>query len=509
MNIKIGYIIFLAALLFSCNDEYDLRIVKEIQIINNPSGVAPLTAQLLIQTRRAVTVQMRVVGKNGTDSDVIQDFPSLSEELDLMVLGLYPNHLNQVALTFFNKNGKELGTEIISIQTGEIIAEMPEITINTVQSASMAEGLHFVNYMGHNGAPFPQRPFIFDNYGDIRWYLDYSQQDTLGTLSFDNGFTRLQNGHFITGDKATDKLYEINMYGEIINEWELGNHAFHHHVIEKPNGNLLVTVDDLAKNTFEDVVLEIDRTSGSIVTKWDLNDALDNSRTTWDTDLTNIQEDWFHGNGLAFDERDNTIIVSGRTQGVVKLTAANEVVWILAPHKGLATSGNGTDLTQYLLQPLDAQNTPISDAAVLNGDVNHTDFEWAWYQHSPILLANGNFMLFDNGDTRNYTGQEKYSRAVEYKIDETNKTIQQVWDYGKARGAETYSRIVSRVGYLEAENHVLFSSGAIQHNGIFQGKIIEINKADQQIIFEATIKPPTPLFIITFHNTHRLPLYPN
>ncbi len=38
-------------------------------------------------------------------------------------------------------------------------------------------------------------------------------------------------------------------------------------------------------------------------------------------------------------------------------------------------------------------------------------------------------------------------------------TIQQKWQYGKERGLETFSAIVSSVQYLPATNHVLFSPG--------------------------------------------------
>ena len=505
---KLPIFLFLFVLL-SCNDEYDLRIVKEIQVIQNPSGQAPLTAQLLIETKRAVSVKMRVIGKNGSASDVIQEFPEVGESLNLMVLGLYPNYENQVELTFYNTKGKEIGQELVQIQTDPLSTDFPDITIDVPATGDVMTGMNLVNYFGFDTEQRPNRPFIFDNFGDIRWYLDLTEHEVLYSSFLDNGLNVLKNGNFVFGDKLTDALYEVDRYGEILNTWELEGYGFHHHIIEKPNGNFIVTVDDFSKNTVEDVILELDRTTGDIVNTWDLNISLDNTRDAWDTDLTNIAEDWFHGNGLEYDESDNTIIVSGRTQGVVKLNESNEVVWIMAPHKGWSTAGNGTDLTQYLLQPLDAQNQPITNQQVLDGETNHADFEWNWYQHSPVLMPNGNIVLFDNGDNRNYSDVEKYSRAVEFKIDETNKTIQQVWDYGKTRGAACYSRIVSKVWYFENEDNVLFTPGAVQYNGDDYGKIIEVDRSTNEVQFEATIRPPNVLFIITFHNAARVDLYPN
>ena len=121
---------------------------------------------------------------------------------------------------------------------------------------------------------------------------------------------------------------------------------------------------------------------------------------------------------MEYSSDDNEIIVSGRTQGIVKLSAQNEVSYILAPHREWNTSGNGTELSQFLLTPLDANDEPITDTDVLDGSENHPDFELSWYQHSPILMPNGNLMVFDNGDNRNYTNFGPYSRAVEYRSEE-------------------------------------------------------------------------------------------
>jgi arylsulfate sulfotransferase len=211
---------------------------------------------------------------------------------------------------------------------------------------------------------------------------------------------------------------------------------------------------------------------------------------------------------VAHDARDGGIVVSGRTQGTVKLTPDNAVVWILAPHRGWATAGDGTDLTARLLQPLDAAGQPITDATVLDGTANHPDFAWAWYQHCPIVLDDGTLLLFDNGDNRNYTGAQRYSRVVAYRIDETAMTVQQLWQYGAERGAETYSRIVSGVDYHAAEDNVMFMPGAAGTDPARYGKVVEVDYTTRAVVFEATITPPTAPFGITFHRVKRLPLYP-
>jgi arylsulfate sulfotransferase len=298
------------------------------------------------------------------------------------------------------------------------------------------------------------------------------------------------------------------MLGNIINYWDVGvfGYGFHHQVLEKDNGNFILTANKFSESTIEDYVVEIDRDNGLLLNSWDFKESLEYDRRAWPANNQDV--DWFHGNALVHDKNDNSIIVSGRTQGVVKFNADNEVIWIMAPHRDWGISGDGKDLNQFLLQPLDANDQPITNEAVLDGTENHPDFEWNWYQHAPQLLPNGNIMLFDNGDNRNYVNFGPYSRAVEFEIDETNMTIRQVWEYGKERGEETYSKIVSDIDYYPEENHVFFSPGAIKNNGNY-GKVIEIDYDTKEVFFEATIRAPQAAWnIITFHRTERMSIYP-
>lgn len=481
-------------------------IIESFEVQLNPSGYAPLTALLSLQTNQEVTVEISIIGRNGSASTVTNRFEENSTNFDLEILGLYADHQNELLIRLLDGSGTTLETHSLTVQTDPLIPDLPQINIEVPSNASVPE-FNFVNYFGFSENPRPQRPFIFDQFGAIRWYLDFSNHPTLSELFFDNGMTRLQNGNLLFGDGFTGSIYETDLLGRVVNSWSLQGNGFHHHVIEKPNGNLLVTINDASKTTVEDVVIEIDRNSGEIITTWDFNNSLDNSRRAWPTDLADLNIDWFHANAIEYSEADNEIIVSGRTQGIVKLDAQNEVSYILAPHKEWNLSGSGQDLSQLLLTPLDASGIEITDMDVLEGNTNHPDFEWPWYQHSPILMPNGNLMVFDNGDNRNYTNSGPYSRAVEYEIDEANMTIKQVWTYGKERGNDIYSRIVSKVSYIEAKNSVLFTPGASFEAGIPAGKVIEIAYDTQEVIFEATITPPNARFIITFHNVLRMSLY--
>jgi arylsulfate sulfotransferase len=255
--------------------------------------------------------------------------------------------------------------------------------------------------------------------------------------------------------------------------------------------------------TDEDYIIEIDRATGNILNTWDLKQSLNEYRQTLNNDLT----DWVHTNGIVYDATDNTIIISGRVQGVFKLTHDNHVKWVLGPHRGWGPNHMGQDLNQLLLTPLDSKGVAITDTSVLNGWTNSPDFEWNWYQHSPQLIPNGDLMVFDNGATRNFNPNESnYSRAVEYKIDESNMTVQQIWEYGKERGVETFSQIVSSVKYLP-DNHVLFSPGfSVPNSTGYGGKIVEVDYATKNVVFQMSVSSANTW---GWHRVQRMPIYSN
>lgn len=478
--------------------------ISNEKVTLNPSGFSPLTATISLETSVATKISLRVVGKHEAETDVVKDFDDIASTHNIPVLGLYADYDNTVELIFKDASGATLGNKSYTIKTAPLPADTyPAITIDAKNTALMAPGMTLVSYFGYKDNPFPQKPFMFDDYGDVRWYFDFRTSATLSNMFYDDGMERLQNGNLYFGDGSTNTIYELDFLGNTIDRWPLNGFLFHHNVQEKPNGNFLVTVSKPG-STIEDYIIEIDRSSKQIIRTWDLTQSLQYSRQTLTTDPV----DWIHVNAIIYDASDNTIIISGRTQALVKLDENNNVVWIMGCHKGWGIAGNGADLNNFLLQPLDKNDQPITDQNVLDGNTNHTDFEWNWYQHAPLLMPNGHVMLFDNGgDNRNFSGAGQYSRAVEYDINTANKTVKQIWEYGKERGAATFSHIVSDVDFLSAENHVIFSPGAV-NNATNYAKVVELDYATQNVLFEATITPQTSFYGITLHRTERLNLYP-
>ena len=511
--LRIGIVCGFLLCLFGCDEDMvrfdpsDFDFVTDFALVRDPTGYAPLSAEATFTATQASQLVLEVTGPEDSSAPVSQRFQVVRGPNTIPVLGLYPGRTNTVTFRF-QENGMDLGVITEELRAPLLSPDISAVTINTISPAAIKPGMNLVSSFGHNGEFRPQKPFIFDADGRIRWYFDPTGHPILNDLFYDDGVERLTNGNLYFGDGGTDLIVELDMLGRVINTWAMPGYEFHHNVIEKPDGNFIVTVSKQGEPTVEDYIIEINRITGEIVTEWNLNESLDNTRRSWPTNFADLNVDWFHGNAVAYNQFDDTIIVSGRTQGTVKLTRSNEVVWILAPHVDWATAGNGVDLATKLLQPLDASGQPISDSDVLNGTINHPDFEWAWYQHAPELLPDGRLLLFDNGDNRNFVEAGPYSRAVVYQIDEEAMTIQQSWQYGKERGTDLFSRIVSDVDFHEAENNVVFMPGAVGRGGTPVGKVVEVDFATREVLFEATVTAPTAQFGITFHRVERLSLYP-
>jgi arylsulfate sulfotransferase len=476
-------------------------------LVLNPSGYAPLTARLAFTSRQSGQLRLVVHGRHGAASDLTQQFADEGTVHTVPIMGLYPDYANTVSVQLVNPTGQVLADTTLTIQTAPLPPTMPSNLVTTAPAGTLGGDFTLVSNFS---ATDPQMPLIVDNYGEVRWLLDYRSLAELGQLSYDCGISRLRNGNYCFGDKTTSQLFEVDVYGTIINRWNMPNYTFHHEVYEKPDGNFLVTANKTGSThangtaSEEDYVIEIDRHANRVVQEWDLKQSFDENRHALETDPL----DWFHGNAVLYDPSDNTIIVSGRYQGVAKLTYDNHVKWLLAPHRAWGTNHQGQDLSQLTLKPLTAGGQAITDTAVVNGSANAPDFEWNWYQHSVQLMPNGDLLLFDNGTNRNFirNAATHYSRAVEYRLDPSARTVQQIWTYGKERGDQTFSTIVSRVQYLPAVNHILFCPGYQVPNATGTGgKVIEVDYASKQVLFEMQM---TPANGFAFHRAQRESIYP-
>ncbi|MGB5170721.1 aryl-sulfate sulfotransferase [Eudoraea sp.] len=484
MSIKIFprsfFIWVLTVLLFSsCGT--DLKYSMETTL--NPNKIAPLTALVKIETDKPCNATIKVLGK----TPVEQSFSLNSTNLEIPIVGLYANTLNKVVVILDYEGGQTIDT--LEIKTENIPSYFPDITINKLNRTKMASGLHACDIHFANNGKFKSGPLIFDDEGQVRWYLDLSFAGKMVSP-----FQRLKDGTILMVTRHI--IYEFDMLGKLLKETKIDtNFGMHHDVVELPDGNLLICVgvrgqfirlDDKLVQSDSDFIMVFDRENSKILRVWDMAKHLDVSRN----ELNFFRPgDWLHMNALAFDERDNSIIVSGKNQGLIKISLTDSLQWIMAPKRNWGKSGRdgkGFEIEPFLLTAVDSEGKPYPKA-VQEGVEIEDEFEFPWGMHAPYILPNGNLLVFDNGAFRNYENNIHYSRAVEYKVNEENQTVEQVWQYGKERGREFFSSIIGDVDYLAEPENVLITSGYLTNGGNLHGKIVEVEYKTGEEVFEATL----------------------
>lgn len=491
----------------------------------NPSGYNPLAATVRLNLPCSGSIRVGVIPKNGAKTPKLTHTYMYSRQMVqfVTVLGLYVDYENEVEIVFLDKEGNERAASIVKVKTGLLDDyRLAKIKVTKAIPEKMEPGLNLISSPGQDEND-TSIPYMVDADGEIRWLLDWRNSPELLHIGAQCGAHRLTNGNYILGDFNNNQLVEVNVLGEIIRRWSLTamGYSFHHEVTPIANGNYLVTVsktsavrtDGKAHRTL-DHIIEFNPETGEVVKEWDLGTMLDQDRiNAVDSQLPGAQyygqniSNWLHNNGVAA-YGDDAILATARWQGVIKYGREGDLHWVISPHKDW-----GEAWKPYLLQPLDRNGLPITDPDVLNGLKSHPDFDWSWGVHCPVALPNGHILVFDNGYCRNFeprfqSDPASYSRIVEYEVNEKDRTVRQVWQYGLERGRECYGAAMSGVQHLPETNHRLFCPGLTNRlsDGLEGGRVVEIDPRTGEVVFELELASH---FATTFHRASRIPLYPD
>ena len=398
----------------------------------------------------------------------------------LPIYGLYPGEENTIVIEYENVKQE------IKIKTKELPKDFILPTSVEKEDDKLTNDLYFFT-PSSNGYTC-----AYDTNGDVRWYLTNK-----ATWKID----RLENGHLLVSTERLVNspyyltgLYEMDMLGKIYVEYSLPG-GYHHDYYEMPNGNILVASDNFASDdgTVEDYIVELDRKTGDIVKEIDLKDILnieDGKSENW------VDYDWFHNNSIWYDEKTNSITLSGRHQdAVINIDYEKEKLnWII----GDSTNWS-KEYQKYFFKP-------VGDA-----------FEWQWSQHAAMITPEGYVFIFDNGNNKSKNKEEyvdaedSYSRGVMYKIDTDKMTIEQVFEYGKERGSRFYSPYISDVDYIDKNHYIIHSGGIVYVDGKNSNQPAGLAGADKlvsdtvellknEVVFE--IKLPT-----NNYRVEKMPLY--
>lgn len=418
----------------------DDELIKEVEashtfeepfIALDPYENAPLSALIIFTTDEETGVKIKIVGQEKA-YDVENQFEKAKEHI-IPIYGLYAGEENTVIVTLDDGRSKEL-----KITTDIIEEPYNRANVIKLEDEKMKEGLTFVSF----GMKSPNEivAAAYDGAGEIRWAL---KSDAAAWDIY-----KLNNGRLLvsSSEKHSDPYYtagvrEIDLMGKTYAKYIFPG-GYHHSAVELPNGNLLVAAQDENSDTREDVVFEISRETGAIIKTFDIKNILpmDDGAS-----LNTHDDDWFHNNSVWYEDKSKSIILSGRNaDAVISIDyESGKLKWILGDPEGWTKLDKN-----YFLKPLGK------------------DLQWPYAQHAAMVTPKGHIFVFDNGvfrakktnEENKLSGDESYSRAVIYKINEDNMTIKQLWQYGKELGPNWYSFYLGDVDYL-SENHYIVNSG--------------------------------------------------
>lgn len=288
-------------------------------------------------------------------------------------------------------------------------ADFPEFIIT--QNGETAPGAllgRVSSTVEHVGSYF----LILDNQGTP---LFYSQTQNLGGLECSGLFSTRKE---IRGLKKKYTWYLKNDAFEEVDTFQMGNGylADSHDFQLLPNGHVLMFCYDQQLIDMRQIVAGGHPTAtvtGAVIQELDADKQVIFQWRSWDhipitdsyRDLTKKNFGYIHVNAIALDPLDGNIILCCReTSEVVKISrVTGEVMWRMGGRQNEFTFLNEHE-----------ENAP----------------RYFKLMHSVRRLANGNLIMFDNGADQAVGDQERtYSRAVEYALNEPNRTATLVWEY--------------------------------------------------------------------------------
>lgn len=276
-------------------------------------------------------------------------------------------------------------------------APAPGVLMGSVDSTVESVGSYFL---------------ILDNAGRP---LFYSQTQSLGQLECNGLFSAR------TEIEGLKKKYTWHLQDEQFDEvatLQMGNgYLADNHAFELlGNGHaLMLAYDDqtIDMSAMVDGGHPAATVTGAVVQELDARGQVIFQWRTWDhipitdsyRDITKRKFGYIHVNAVSLDPIDGNLIVCCReTSEVVKVSrVTGELMWRM-----------GGKQNEFAFLNEHEENAP----------------RYFKLMHDARRLANGNLTLFDNGADQAVGDQERtYSRAVEYAVDEPNRTATLVWEY--------------------------------------------------------------------------------
>ena len=477
----------------------------------NPNERVPLVAIIRFETSRPVVPSLEFFdGKRRWKRIGVGE---KATKHTIAAMGMRPGLYHEIRVTVSDEEtGREESSEFMGFTTPSLPRRFPPLKVTVSKPEKMEPGYTmfcpniWIDDRSEYSFGFLT---VVNQLGEVVWYLDSGHRTA--------DIRVLNNGNLLYVHATYRAILEVDMLGNLIRQWHSSRltpppnkqsipvdvDTFHHELLELPSGNFLTistllerfdrfptdewdeTAPWLPANVVCDELVEFVPETGEVVWRLPLRKLLDESRFGYlamtgfwkDKYKTKKDEppyDWSHANAVIYLPAEDAVIVSFRHLDCMLKIDRNtaNVEWIFGDHR------NWSDPFQdLLLQPADVMR-------------------WPYHQHAPQLTPRGTILMYDNGNYRTVPfhapvrAPNNRSRLVEFKIDEDEKTVEQVWEYDGAPKDTFYCPFYGEAEEMPKTQNILVTDGG--HIELEDGTPHDIVPGKRQWgrIFEITRDPP-------------------
>ena len=510
-------VLLVTLILFGCAGP---PVANDVVLMANPNPNAPLAGILTFTSDRPVVPTLLI--DDGEHQQIVTPDDEPHTEHKTLVLGLRPGRTHTVTVTIRDEKGHETVLEPLEIATPPLPADFPPLRLTYNGPEVKEPGVTMFDVFRWT-SPSDDDPnwgyaIAVDAEGEVVWY--YKSDTFLGEPR------RMFNGNIMFIAHDDGRLYEVDMLGNVIREWHtagvvkgelpegsipVDTDTFHHDVLQLTSGNFLglglevVDFEDFPADyppstktapaqVAGDVLIEFAQ-DGSTVRRYSVMDILDPKRLgsgalnrgfyerVYEDIYDPIPYDITHSNAIYYIEDEDAVIVSSPHHNIIYKVDLSDghLLWMFGDPIGWKEPWAGK-----LLEP--------------KGEIT-----WPSGQHGIEMTPQGTILVFDNGGSRSIPPQkpmppeERYSRAVEYRVDVEAGTVEEVWSYGPDQ-EQFCSPFISDADHLPETGNLLITDGArfkdeegnpMNTRGGHQwARILEVTYGEKKKIWELEIYDP-------------------
>lgn len=368
--------------------------IYSVALSPNPNNV--LSALAEVRSENAATLAVEY----GADSLFQQSTPVTQvrgNTTPLAVLGLSPSTKYFMRVRAISSTGHNATSAAQAFTTATLPGNLPQLTV--IKNELPSPGLVMLGFTALNNFVKSQVAVV-NNDGRVMWYRQFARPVI--------DFQKQTNGHYTVYSSLDDSpahFYELDQAGNVLQEfYASAGRATGAHELRLFDGRYclfgledrsmdLTGIGGLPNATVRGMVIEYHRSNSSFF--WSTFEHLEVNEASPDINTQVADVSPWHCNAIEVDRDDHLLVSFRNSDQIVKINSqTGAIIWRLG--------GKKNDFTFV--------NDPLNGFS---------------HQHGIRRLANGNVILFDNGNLHT----PPTSRAVEYRLDEQAKTATLVWEY--------------------------------------------------------------------------------